>query len=103
MHLNVLPYQYYPQVISKDGIASNILPEYVMTFHPPLLVHNILPHPVSVILADSQAEQSMFNIGVGGFVEVYQFDMSKKIRMSVNTQASCFFSQAVLLGNKSLT
>ena len=74
------------QVISKDGITSNILPEYVMAFQPPLVVHNVLPHPISVTLADSQAEQSMFTIGVGGFVEVYQFDMSRKIRMSITTQ-----------------
>lgn len=61
-----------------------------MAFQPPLVVHNVLPHPISVTLADSQAEQSMFTIGVGGFVEVYQFDMSRKIRMSITTQVSTF-------------
>jgi len=76
-----------PQVITKEGMASNVQPEYVLVFQPPLVVHNVLPHPITVILADSQAEQSTFTIGVGGFVEVYQFDMSRKIRMSINTQA----------------
>ena len=91
------PFVFYPpQVISKDGITSNILPEYVMAFQPPLVVHNVLPYSISVVLADSQAEQSVFTIGVGGFVEVYQFDMSRKIRMSIDTQVSTFHFLRIL-------
>ena len=65
-----------------------------MCFQPPLVVHNVLPYPISVILADSanQAENSMFTIGVGGFVEVYQFDLSRKIRMSISMQVSCLLA-----------
>ena len=62
------------------------------------MVHNVLPHPITVILADNQAEQSMFTIGVGGFVEVYQFDMSRKIRMSINTQVQHILAKGRLLG-----
>ena len=68
-----------------------------MCFQPPLVVHNVLPYPISVILADSanQAENSMFTIGVGGFVEVYQFDLSRKIRMSISMQVSCLVALAL--------
>ena len=83
------------QVFSKDGVASSGFPEYVMCFQPPLVVHNVLPYPITVILQDSsyQAEPSQFTIGVGGFVEVYQFDMSRKIRMSIKLEVpSCRLS-----------
>lgn len=74
------------QVFSKDGVASSGLPEYVMCFQPPLIVHNMLPYEIQVTLTDAstQAEPPIFTIGVGGFVEVYLFDMSRKIRMSMS-------------------
>lgn len=88
-------------MFSKDGVGSSGLPEYVMCFQPPLVVHNVLPYPITVILQDStyQAEPSQFTIGVGGFVEVYQFDMSRKIRMSIKLEVrlSALQVQAVLL------
>ena len=62
------------------------MPEYVMVFQPPLIIHNVLPFPVTVFLSESHAEQSKFEIDVGGFVEVYQFDLARKIRMSLQLQ-----------------
>lgn len=64
------------------------MPEYVMVFLPPLVVHNILPFPITVYLSDNQAEQSKFDIDVGGFVEVYQFDLARKIRMYLQMQVN---------------
>ena len=73
-------------MFSKEQVASSMMPEYVMVFQPPLIIHNVLPFPVTVFLSESQAEQSKFEIDVGGFVEVYQFDLARKIRMSLQLQ-----------------
>ena len=88
-------------MISKDGVQSNVLPEYVLVFQPPLIIHNVLPYPITVILADSSTQDPpSFIIGVGGFVEVYQFDMLRKIRMSINMTVcapSCAITSALRL------
>lgn len=62
----------------------------MLCFQPPLVVHNVLPYSITVTLVDAtcQNEPSVFTIGVGGFVEVYQFDMARKIRMSISMEVN---------------
>ena len=85
------------QVFSKEQVASSMMPEYVMVFLPPLVVHNVLPFPITVFLSEGQHEQSKFEIDVGGFVEVYQFDLARKIRMYLQLQVPHFSSNCILI------
>jgi hypothetical protein len=61
-----------------------------MRFRPPLVISNKLPYDITVVLADtgSGLDAPVFQVGVGGSVEVYQFDMTRKIRMSVQLKVS---------------
>lgn len=72
----------------KKGEIRNMLPEYVMSFHPPLIVQNLLPFEITVKLLSSKADKDppSFTVGAGECLEVYQFDMSHKIRMHVDMQ-----------------
>lgn len=72
----------------KDGNILNALPEYVLRFHPPLVIHNVLPFEIIITLADSttQGDAPKIPIAVGDSVEVYHFSMNRKIRMAVQMQ-----------------
>ncbi|KAK9808775.1 hypothetical protein WJX72_003363 [[Myrmecia] bisecta] len=76
------------KVCMKEGEVLKEQPEYVLRFQPPLVIHNVLPYEISITLFDStnQADPPTFTVGVGGSVEVYQFDMTKKIRMAIQMQ-----------------
>ena len=76
------------QMSMKEGNIMNALPEYVLRFHPPLVIHNVLPYEIVITLADaaSQGEQPRIPIAVGASVEVYHFSMNRKIRMAVQMQ-----------------
>ena len=89
------------QLATKDGEASSkdkeTLPEYVLRFHPPLVIHNFLPCPITVTLHDNRAggqhfhqqrEPITFSMSTGGYQEIYQLDMSRRIKMSVQMQVS---------------
>ena len=89
------------QLAIKDGEASSkdkeTLPEYVLRFHPPLVIHNFLPCPITVTLHDNRAggqhfqqqrEPITFSMSAGGYQEIYQLDMSRRIKMSVQMQVS---------------
>ena len=89
------------QLAIKDGEASSkdkeTLPEYVLRFHPPLVIHNFLPCPITVTLHDNRAggqhfqqqrEPITFSMSTGGYQEIYQLDMSRRIKMSVQMQVS---------------
>ena len=89
------------QLAIKDGEASSkdkeTLPEYVLRFHPPLIIHNFLPCPITVTLHDNrgggqhflqQREPITFSMSTGGYQEIYQLDMSRRIKMSVQMQVS---------------
>ncbi|KAL3144165.1 hypothetical protein ABBQ32_003949 [Trebouxia sp. C0010 RCD-2024] len=70
------------------------LPEYVLRFHAPIVLHNLLPYPVTVTLTDARSSKSggvsaqvgSWNIGVGGSEDVYFFDLTKKLKMGLEMQ-----------------
>ena len=74
------------------------LPEYVLRFHAPIVLHNLLPYPVTVTLTDARSNKSAgaaaqvgsWNIGVGGSEDVYFFDLMKKLKMGIEMQVSFF-------------
>ena len=41
---------------SLKARTAGHLPEYILRFQPPLVVHNVLPVPVFITLADSSAQ-----------------------------------------------
>ena len=69
----------------------------MLRFHPPLVIHNFLPCPITVTLHDNRAggqhfqqqrEAITFSMSTGGYQEIYQLDMSRRIKMSVQMQVS---------------
>ena len=72
------------------------LPEYVLRFHAPIVMHNLLPYPVTVTLTDARSSKSggvsaqvgSWTIGVGGSEDVYFFDLTKKLKMGIEMQVS---------------
>ncbi|KAK9809768.1 hypothetical protein WJX73_004442 [Symbiochloris irregularis] len=72
----------------KEGNILQALPEYVLTFQPPLVIQNVLPYEIIVTLWDSASLKSegslpRIPIAVGASVEVYHFSMARKIRMEL--------------------
>jgi len=64
------------------------VPGFALRFQPPLTFHNCLPHAMSVTLTDSTgADAVMFTVPVGGSHPVYQFDLSRRIYMSLAMMA----------------
>ena len=88
------------QVATKEGEPATKqdegLPEYVLRFHAPIVMHNLLPYPVTVTLTDSRSSKSggvsaqvgSWSIRVGGSEDVYFFDLSKKLKMGIEMQVS---------------
>ncbi len=88
------------QVATKEGEPATKqdegLPEYVLRFHAPIVMHNLLPYPVTVTLTDSRSSKSggvsaqvgSWNIRVGGSEDVYFFDLSKKLKMGIEMEVS---------------
>ena len=72
------------------------LPEYVLRFHAPIVMHNLLPYPVTVTLTDARSSKSggvsahvgSWNIRVGGSEDVYFFDLTKKLKMGIEMQVT---------------
>ena len=91
---------------SKEGATTSKqdegLPEYVLRFHPPIVMHNLLPYDVTITLSDARsgkaggnpAQVGTWNIRVGGSEDVYFFDLSKKLKMGVEMQVYCHTAQA---------
>ena len=86
------------QVATKQGGPATKqdegLPEYVLRFHPPIVLHNRLPYPINVTLTDTRssraggvaAQVDTWNIRMGGSQDVYTFDLTKKLKMGIEMQ-----------------
>ncbi len=70
------------------GLAQS-MPEFTLSFQPPLTIRNCLPCEITITLTDSSARPQHFDVGVGGSIEVYSYDMSRKIHMAMQLQV-CF-------------
>ena len=90
------PNKFQVQASTKEALAPAI-PAFVLRFQPPLTFHNCLPHAISVTLFDSAggADAATFTVPIGGSHPVYQYDLSRRIYMSVTMMAcpvSCYVS-----------
>ena len=73
----------------KEGNILQALPEYVLRFHPPLIIQNVLPYEIIITLWDSattklEVDLPKIPVAVGASVEIYRFSMARKIRMAVS-------------------
>ena len=74
------------QASTKEALAAaTAIPGFVLRFQPPLTFHNCLPYAISLTLFDSAggADATTFIVPVGGSHAVYQFDLSRRVYMSV--------------------
>ena len=80
--------------------AFATLPEYVLSFHPPLIIRNSVPYQITVMLsegstgsAESGPDTPSYTIAAGGSLELQEYDLSQKIFMYMQIQvdplASC--------------
>lgn len=63
--------------------------EFSLLFQPPLTIRNCLPCEVTITLMDTNSLMQNLTIDVGSSVEVYSYDLSRKIQMSMQLQVGC--------------
>jgi len=61
------------------------VPVFALRFQAPLTFHNCLPHALTLTLADSAggADAATFAVPAGGSHAVYQFDLGRRLSMSI--------------------
>jgi hypothetical protein len=71
------------------------LPEYVLSFHPPLTIRNSIPYEINLTLSEGSTTGGSLGPGAcsvtiapGGMIEVQQYDLSQKIFMSMQLQVA---------------
>lgn len=69
------------------------LPEYVLSFHPPLTIRNSIPYEITRTLSEGGTTSGSSGLGTysvtipaGGSIELQQYDLSEKIFMSMQLQ-----------------
>ncbi len=71
---------------ANDSLAAH--PEHCLAFFPPFIIHNVLPFEVEVFLQDhasaTEQERLSWTIPRGSSQEVYNFDMTRKLKMHVH-------------------
>ena len=74
------------------------LPEYVLSFHPPLTIRNSIPYEITVTLSEGGTTSGSSGPGTysvtipaGGSIELQQYDLSQKIFMSMQLQVWHFY------------
>lgn len=73
------------QVFNRDSTQLDATALWTMRFRAPLVIKNVLPYKITVVLADTTSglDAPVFDIDIGASADVYQFDMTRKIRMSI--------------------
>ena len=81
------------QASLRSNPALAALPEYVLSFHPPLIIRNSIPYQITVSLSEGSTGNSgsgydtpSFTIAAGGSLETQEFDLSQKIFMYMKIQ-----------------
>ena len=76
---------------SNPALAA--LPEYVLSFHPPLIIRNSIPYEITVVLSEgstgssgSRPDTPSYAIAAGGSLELQEYDISQKIFMYMQIQ-----------------
>ncbi len=61
------------------------MPVFALRFQAPLTFHNCLPHALTLTLVDSAggADAATFAVPAGGSHAVYQFDLGRRLSMSI--------------------
>ena len=69
------------------------LPEYALSFHPPLIIRNSIPYQITVVLSEgstgnsvSGQDTSSYTIAAGGSLELQEYDLSQMIFMHMQIQ-----------------
>ncbi len=65
------------------------MPEFTLSFQPPLTIMNCLPSDIMVTLMDANSKPQQFSIDVGASIQVYNYDLSCKIHMAMQLQVRC--------------
>lgn len=75
----------WPQAGSREGAQAAAVPVFALRFQAPLTFHNCLPHALTLTLADSAggADAATFAVPAGGSHAVYQFDLGRRLSMSI--------------------
>lgn len=73
------------QTGSREDAPAAAVPAFTLRFQAPLTFHNCLPHAVTLTLLDSAggADAATFTVPAGGSHAEYQFDLSRRLAMSV--------------------
>ena len=81
------------QASLRCSAALATLPEYVLSFHPPLTIRNSIPYEITLTLSEGSTtsgalgpEARSVTIAPGGMIELQQYDLSQKIFMSMQLQ-----------------
>ena len=92
------------QASLRSSTVLATLPEYVLSFHPPLTIHNSIPYEITVMLSEggttsgtSRPGTFSVTIPAGGSVELQQYDLSQKIFMSMQLQVRHAHSPQAIL------
>eukprot|EP00884_Botryococcus_braunii_P017936 jgi/Botrbrau1/4826/Bobra.0325s0040.1 len=73
------------KVFNRESTGLDATALWIMRFRAPLVIKNLLPYKIIVVLADTTSglDAPVFEIGIGASADVYQFDMTRKIRLSI--------------------
>jgi len=81
------------QASLRSSAVLATLPEYVLSFHPPLTIRNSIPYEITVTLSEgsttsgsSSPDTFSVTVPAGGNVELQQYDLSQKIFMTMQLQ-----------------
>ncbi len=81
------------QASLRSSAVLTTLPEYVLSFHPPLTIRNSIPYDITVTLSEgsttsgsSSPDTFSVTVPAGGNVELQQYDLSQKIFMTMQLQ-----------------
>lgn len=85
------------QVFNRDSTGLDATSLWTMRFRSPLVIKNLLPYKIILVLADTTTglDAPVFEVGVGASVEVHEFDMTRKIRMSIQLKAWPFPAESL--------
>lgn len=69
-----------------SGSFMEFMPEFTLSFQPPLTILNCLPCEIMVNLTDTNSRPQQFSIDVGASIKVYSYDLSRKIHLAMQLQ-----------------
>ncbi len=81
------------QASLRSNQALAALPEYGLSFHPPLIICNSIPYEITVMLSEGRTgstgsgpDTPSYTIAAGGSLDLQEYDLSQKIFMYMQIQ-----------------